>query len=682
MKLWEPKAELNEKELLYGLRMMTYEGMVSLGFYSITTSGFLAAFALALGASKFQIGVLVALYFITQPLQIPTILLIERVRKRKLITIVAWTITQLLWFPMALIPVFIHIPGGWAVTLLLVLMGIRGMFAAVANCSWNSWVRDLVPQEVLGKLYSRRFTLSAITAVIFSLGAAFFVDYWRDLNPGETAIYGYTIALLFGALFLGMMSPVFMTQMPEPLMKPPDRIQPSLLKTIVRPFEDKNFTQLVKFLLFWSFASNLAIPFFAVYMLEVLKLSLLTVIIMSVISQLFNVMFLRVWGPLTDRFGSKVILSLSASLYLLVIFGWTFTTMPDRYFLTIPLLVVLHIFAGIATAGVTLTVATIGLKLSPEGQTTPYLAGTSLATYMGMGLGPLVGGGLADFFATRKFSVNFTWVDPNHVLQVPAFNVSGLDFLFIIAFVIGIFTLNTLSTLKEEGEVGEDVVLEDMMTRTRTVTRAVSSVPGLGFLSIFPFTYLRQVRGLNVAITVTAYEISDMARVTTLAASRGWNATANIARRLEKSVEQMLKNGEVKPSEGVDVARYTARGVIHAGEEGNLDTRRLVYSAIVGMVRAFDREKVEAEDAFRGTGYGVVQGAVEKGTDIVETAVDAVEGAREAANILGIPEEKVIGYAVEGVLNAVKEMSPDSLSGVKKALPDKAMEIYKKLARK
>jgi MFS family permease len=678
MKFWEPKAELSERELLYGLRMMTYEGMVSLGFYSITTSGFLAAFALALGASKLQIGILVALYFITQPLQIPTILLIERVRKRKLITIVAWTITQFLWFPMALIPVFIHVPGGWAVTLLLILMGIRGTFAAVANCSWNSWVRDLVPQEVLGRLYSRRFMLSSITAVIFSLGAAFFVDYWGDQNTGDTAIYGYTIALLFGALFLGMMSPVFMTQMPEPLMKYADGEQPSLLKTITRPLQDKNFTHLVRFLLFWSFASNLAIPFFAVYMLEVLKMSLLTVIIMSVISQFFNVTFLRVWGPLADRFGSKVILSLSASLYLLVILGWTFTTMPGRYFLTIPLLVMLHIFAGIATAGVTLTVATIGLKLAPEGQTTPYLAGTSLATYMGMGMGPLIGGSLADFFAARNFSVNFTWTDPGHVLQVPAFNLTGLDFLFVIAFVIGLFTLNTLSTLKEEGEVGEDVVLEDMMTRTRTVTRAVSSVPGLGFLSIFPFTYLRQVPGLNVAITVTAYQISDMARVTTLAASRSWNATANIARRLEKGVEKMLKNGEVKPSEGVDVARYTTRGVIYAGDEVDLDTRRLVYSAIVGIVRAFDRVQVNSEDAFRGAGYGVMQGAAERGADIVETAVDAVEGAREAAYILGIAEEKVMGYAVEGVLTAVSEINPGSLARVKKALPEKIMEMYKK----
>ena len=35
--------------------------MVTLGFFSITTSGFLAAYALALGANNFQIGVLASI---------------------------------------------------------------------------------------------------------------------------------------------------------------------------------------------------------------------------------------------------------------------------------------------------------------------------------------------------------------------------------------------------------------------------------------------------------------------------------------------------------------------------------------------------------------------------------------------------------------------------------------------
>jgi len=226
----------------------------------------------------------------------------------------------------------------------------------------------------------------------------------------------------------------------------------------------------MKFLLFWGFASNLAIPFFAVYMLQRLGMPLSAVIALAVLSQLFNVLFLRVWGPLADRFGSKVILSLCASLYLVVILGWTFSTMPERYFLTVPLLVILHIFAGAATAGVTLTVGTIGLKLAPQGQATPYLAGASLATSLGAGLGPLVGGLMADFFSARQFTVNFAWADPTRALQAPALSLAGLDFLFALAFLIGLFTLNTLTLLREEGEVDKEVVLGELMAQTQAVT--------------------------------------------------------------------------------------------------------------------------------------------------------------------------------------------------------------------
>ncbi|MFP4641617.1 MAG: hypothetical protein ACOC6S_00795 [Chloroflexota bacterium] len=114
--------------------------------------------------------------------------------------------------------------------------------------------------------------------------------------------------------------------------------------------------------------ANLATPFFAVYMLQRLGLPLLSVMAFSVLSQVFNILFLRVWGALVDRLGMKVVLSSCASLYLLVIFGWVFTTMPERYFMTIPLLVILHILAGIAVAGITITVGTIGMEDSPRGK--------------------------------------------------------------------------------------------------------------------------------------------------------------------------------------------------------------------------------------------------------------------------------------------------------------------------
>ena len=78
-RVFQPRPTLSDEEVARGLRMMTREGVASMGFNSITSSGILAAFALALGASNLQIGILAAIPFIMQLLQIPAILLVEKV---------------------------------------------------------------------------------------------------------------------------------------------------------------------------------------------------------------------------------------------------------------------------------------------------------------------------------------------------------------------------------------------------------------------------------------------------------------------------------------------------------------------------------------------------------------------------------------------------------------------------
>jgi len=79
-----------------------------MGFFSITTSGFLAAYALLLGCNNFQIGILAAIPFLTQPIQILAIPLVERIRRRKVIVLASRIPAQLAWLPIALIP---PVPG-------------------------------------------------------------------------------------------------------------------------------------------------------------------------------------------------------------------------------------------------------------------------------------------------------------------------------------------------------------------------------------------------------------------------------------------------------------------------------------------------------------------------------------------------------------------------------------------
>ena len=98
LELLKPKPLLSEQDRAKGLRLLIWEGALSLGFNSITTSGFLAAFALALGANNFQIGILAAIPFLMHIVQIPVVWFVEKIRRRKEIAVFSWFPAQLLWF--------------------------------------------------------------------------------------------------------------------------------------------------------------------------------------------------------------------------------------------------------------------------------------------------------------------------------------------------------------------------------------------------------------------------------------------------------------------------------------------------------------------------------------------------------------------------------------------------------
>ncbi|MBN2186896.1 MAG: MFS transporter [Dehalococcoidia bacterium] len=670
-KLLEPKPTISSQDMATGLKWLTWEGAFSLGFNSITTSGFLAAFALALGANNLQIGILAAIPFLAQIVQIPAIWLVEKFRRRKAIAVLSWFPAQLLWFPIALIPFFIGIPSAMAISLLLWLMTARGLLNAVCNAAWNGWIRDLVPQRILGRFFSRRLTFATVTAIVLSLGAALFVDYWRGHVPSGELILGYTYVLLFGALFLGLASPMFMTLMPEPLMQPILGSQPPLRQRLSAPIKDTNFRRLIQFLFSWGFASNLAIPFFSVYMLKRLGLPLTWVIALSILSQLLNIFFLRVWGRFVDRFGNKVVLSVCASLYLLVILGWIFTTMPERYFLTMPLLVILHAFAGIANAGVTLTVGTIGLKLAPRGETTSYLAGVSLATNLGAGLGPLCGGLLADFFSVRQLNLTLTWVDPLGSIQLPALSIIGFDFLFVIAFVLGVIALGTLATIREEGEVGREVILESLFFPMRELSRPMSSVPAHNLVANFPFGFLKKrapIPGMDVALGVTAYQIAEMSRAATVAAVSGKRLTKRLVKSLDTGLASIWKSREEAKTHGIDITRQAARGAVHATHDTSLAVEKLVVPVTTGVVKVAIRAGVAPLNGISGASQGIIQGAAETGADLGAVSVQTIEAARKAAMESGLSEEPAVAKATEGMLYAAEALGADAVARVKEAL--------------
>jgi MFS family permease len=454
--LFQPRATLSRDEVRRSLRVLTWESMASTGFSSVTASTFLVAFALVLGASNFQIGVLASIPFITDLVQVPAVWLVEKLRRRKAMVLLTWLFSQLLWVPVALIPVAMDLPDAGAVSMMLGIMALRGILNALTNCGWSSWKRDLVPQNILGRYFARRLSLATMVAVVCGLSAGYFLDYW---SAGEGGAIGYSCVLLVGLAFFGLASPALMAFIPEPKMPPAGGPRPSFPETITTPLRERNYRQFMKFLMSWGFASNMVAPFFAVFMLRQLGLPIFTVISLAMVSGVFTVISLRFWGPLADRFGSKAVLYLSTALFLLVLMGWILTALPGDPGLLIPLLVMMHVLAGIAAAGMTLTAETLSFKLAPHGRATPYLVGASLADSAGAGLGALAGGFLADFLTGRAVVLDLSPSGPFQPFASGPIQLTGFHFIFTLAFLMGMFTLRALKSVRETGATRQEAAL-------------------------------------------------------------------------------------------------------------------------------------------------------------------------------------------------------------------------------
>lgn len=672
--LLDPQPTISEAELSRGLRMLSLHSATAMGFASITTGGVMASYALSLGANNFQIGALAAIPFVMQLLQLPCVALVERIRRRKLIAVPTWFVAQAFWLPIGLIPFFLPVPGRTAIFVLLGLMAVRAAVAAATNCSWNSWLRDLIPRQTLNSTLARRMTVTTVVSALVGLAGALFLDEWRERFP-DAVPEGHAWVFVIGAVLLGLTSPIFMAWMPEPMMPPREGGQLSLREVVSVPLRDRNFRRLARFLFVWTFAANLAIPFFAVYMLRRLQIPLTQVMLLTLLSQVSNLLLLRLWGPLADRVGSKAVLSLSITIYLIVFMGWIFTTLPERHAFTIPLLIALHVLIGVATAGVSFTTTTIGMKLAPPGQATAYLAVSSLAINIGTGLGPLVGGPLGDYFSQRTLSLTLNWSAPSQNLLLPAFDVTGFDFLFLISFVLGLIATGFLARVREEGEVSRELVMAEMWEQTRAQFRTVSSAPRMSLLGEFPASIVRRIPGLDVALGVTAYQLASMMKATVTAVGHGRRALASLSEKVAETLGELIHGEEDLKVVASELGRHSVRGAIQAADPQASDCAQIATETVKGVCLGLDRSSVSSADVLFGAGYGAVQGALEVQSDLRQAVAGAIDGARSVATQIGLESAAAEAAVARGVLSAIEAIEPDSLDAVEREILSEYPEL-------
>ncbi|HEX3027233.1 MAG TPA: MFS transporter, partial [Clostridia bacterium] len=358
--------QVSDKSVKHSLNLTNFAITFGMVFYSIfgqpVGSSLFTGFMRKLGTNDLVYSVVMALPVLGGVSQILGSYFLERTGKRRFLFLASGFVHRLFWIPVALIPLFIVSDMHQAIIIsITILITVSSVAYSVNTVVFNSWMGDLVPQEIAGRFFSTRSLISNISGGIAALLVGAFIDRVNNLN-------GFAIIFILGVLF-GMVEIITFFRVKNPPMTLSES-KPSLVHIIIEPFKNKNYMKFVAFATIFMFGVNFAVPFFNVYMIEKLKMSYFIIAMAnSVTYSIGAVVFVRKWGALADRFGNKPVVFCCALGVAIVPIIWLFAA-PGHILMTY----VANFVAGVAWSGYYVAIFNQSVWLAPEKNRSAYIA--------------------------------------------------------------------------------------------------------------------------------------------------------------------------------------------------------------------------------------------------------------------------------------------------------------------
>ncbi|MBT1703324.1 MFS transporter [Chryseosolibacter indicus] len=456
-----PRQALTEQEVNRGLKLVIGDGLAAEAMTTFTGGAFLVAMALLMGASNFQIGLLAAMPTFTNLFQLISIWLVRRFNNRRIVAVFCSLFARV---PLIVIGVLALLtPSTNSINLLIFFLFFYYLFGSIAGPSWNSWMKDLVPEKNLGTYFAKRSSYTQTLNVVLSLLLAFTVDFVKS-NYAHLELRTYATMFITGGS-IGIIGALVLGNVKEPRT---EMTKENIFKLFMRPLRDGNFQRLLFFNSGWNLALSIATPFFTVFMMKSLGLSLSFIIALSILSQLSSIFTIRMWGKFADRYSNKTIIAIGAPLYILCIIAWCFVGLYKAFYANMILLACIHIFTGISTAGINLSITNLGLKLAPKENAIVYLSARNMILSLFGSVGPLIGGRLADYFMNRSLTLNVEWESPSTQKVFHLISLHEWNFLFLIGALLALIALELLVHVKEVGEVEKELVVRIMRSSIKS----------------------------------------------------------------------------------------------------------------------------------------------------------------------------------------------------------------------
>ena len=302
-------------------------------------SSYISPFAIALGASNTQIGFLSSIPGLFSPLsQLITVRLLPRIKSRKKVVLTVVLLQALTWLPIMLLP---FIMKSNQVNLLIILFTLLAAFGSFGGPVWASWMGDLIKSEERGKYFGNRNSIAGLTAIVFSFISAYLLDVL-------SAKLFIAFTIMFSTAMLGrLLALYFLNKQYEPEFS----FNPEYYFSFTQFLKKMPYTNFGKFSIYFAlivFTTNIAAPFFAVYMLKNLHFTYLEYMIVTITATLASLIGMRFWGKISDLYGNIKTLYILGFFVSLVPLWWVFNQ-------NILFLICIQLVSGFAWGGFNLS---------------------------------------------------------------------------------------------------------------------------------------------------------------------------------------------------------------------------------------------------------------------------------------------------------------------------------------
>jgi MFS transporter len=292
---------------------------------------------------------------------------------------------------LAFLPLALAARNGGATTWLVLAAATLYWSAGLASGPpWNTWMGSLIPGCVRPRYFARRTRVQQAAVLTGFLVSGLAIEYGAsDHNAlaGFGLLFGLAIASRFGSVAC-----LARTSEPDPL---PSNIRLLRLPTLVRRFTRGAEAQRLTYLSLVQAAAYFASPYFAPYMLCVLKLSYGEYVVLISAAYVARVISLPFWGTVAARCGTRRLLWIGGLGIVPSAGAWLIS---DRFWY----LIVVQLLSGAAWAAYELAVFLVGVNSVRTEERTSVLTVFNLATTSGMVAGSILGGAVLVLLGARR----------------------------------------------------------------------------------------------------------------------------------------------------------------------------------------------------------------------------------------------------------------------------------------